>query len=115
LFYLHSYQIPKTAGRSSQLFNTGTVSWYYRTTIEKLFGLVGSKDGLKINPQLPSHWQQVKVIRQFRGSTFNTSVQGSDKINSKIIAVNGKRLDGDVILLSEESNTYTVNVTIPSK
>ena len=29
------YQFPRTAGRSSNLFNTGTVAWYYRLVIEQ--------------------------------------------------------------------------------
>src|SRR5690606_24572061 len=55
------YQFPRTAGRSSQLFNTGTVSWVYRCLVEGLFGLKGDTNGLRIEPQLPSHWDHVKV------------------------------------------------------
>ena len=41
-YYRGAYsQYPRTAGRSSQLFNTGTVHWLYRCLIEHLFGLKG--------------------------------------------------------------------------
>ena len=46
-------QFPDTAGRSSQLFNTGTVHWIYRCLIDGLFGLKGEPDGLRVKPQLP--------------------------------------------------------------
>ena len=60
-YYRGAYhQHPRTAGRSSQLFNTGTVSWIYRCLVEGLFGVKGDRDGLVIQPQLPSHWNQVK-------------------------------------------------------
>ena len=59
-------EYPRTAGRSSQLFNTGTVSWAYQCFIEGLCGLKGCAEGLAINPQLPSHWDGMKVVRQFR-------------------------------------------------
>jgi cellobiose phosphorylase len=57
-YYRGAYrQIPRTAGRSSHLFNTGTVPWVYRCLIDGLFGLQGSQEGLQIKPQLPSERQ----------------------------------------------------------
>ncbi len=35
---------PRTAGRSSHLFNTGTISWVYRCFVEELFGLRGDAE-----------------------------------------------------------------------
>ncbi|MDR0464894.1 MAG: hypothetical protein LBG94_07260 [Treponema sp.] len=43
-YYRGAYnQFPNSAGRSSHLFNTGAVSWYYRSLIDGLFGLRGTK------------------------------------------------------------------------
>src|SRR5690606_6484473 len=67
-YYRGAYhQYPRTAGRSSQLFNTGTVSWVYRCVVEGVFGLQGCDEGLRVAPQLPSSWNQASAIRQFRG------------------------------------------------
>ena len=41
-------QFPRTAGRSSQLFNTGAASWLYRIIVEDLFGLRGCAEGLGV-------------------------------------------------------------------
>ncbi|KAI1326586.1 glycoside hydrolase family 94 protein [Xylariaceae sp. FL0255] len=71
-------EYPRTAGRSSQLFNTGTVSWAYRCFIEGLCGLRGHLDGLIIRPQLPSDWEGMKVTRLFRGATFIIDIQRAD-------------------------------------
>ncbi|SPQ24345.1 a373c687-9647-4cfe-9625-bfaec2b4b399 [Thermothielavioides terrestris] len=68
-------EFPRTAGRSSQLFNTGTVSWAYRCVIEGLCGLRGEPDGLAIRPQLPSAWDAIKVTREFRGATFQLDIR----------------------------------------
>src|SRR5690606_25315115 len=63
-YYRGAYrQYPRTAGRSSHLFNTGTVAWLYRSVIESLFGLRGDGDGLVIEPQLPSQWDQARATR----------------------------------------------------
>jgi cellobionic acid phosphorylase len=72
------YQFPRTAGRSSQLFNTGTVHWFYRCLIDGLFGLRGDRDGLHFNPQLPADWDKVSVKRQFRGARFEVDIKRSD-------------------------------------
>ncbi|WP_049721340.1 GH36-type glycosyl hydrolase domain-containing protein [Gilvimarinus polysaccharolyticus] len=73
-YYRGAYhQYPRTAGRSSQLFNTGTVSWVYRTVIEGLLGLKGDGDSLCITPQLPADWPSAQVTRDFRGAKLEVS------------------------------------------
>lgn len=69
---------PRTAGRSSQLFNTGTVSWAYRCLIEGLCGLRGDARGLAIAPNLPQGWDSMQVERSFRGAQFKVSIRRAD-------------------------------------
>lgn len=69
------YQYPRTAGRSSNLFNTGTCAWYYQLVVEQLFGLRGTPQGLLLQPQLPSDWPKASVVREFRGATFHIQYQ----------------------------------------
>ncbi|NVD69614.1 NdvB protein [Duganella sp. BJB1802] len=77
-------EYPRTAGRSSQLFNTGTVSWAYRCFIEGLCGLRGDADGLRIAPQLPKAWDAIKVTREFRGATFKVSIKRADVAETQV-------------------------------
>ncbi|WP_084405019.1 GH36-type glycosyl hydrolase domain-containing protein [Aliagarivorans taiwanensis] len=63
------YQYPRTAGRSSNLFNTGTCAWFYQLMVEQLFGLRGDEHGLRVQPQLPQGWPSASVTRQFRGAS----------------------------------------------
>src|SRR5690606_27182383 len=86
------YQHPRTAARSSQLFNTGTVSWVYRSLIEGLFGLKGCPSGLLVEPQLPKDWQTAKARRQFRGATFEVSYSRATGLETSRIVVDGKTL-----------------------
>lgn len=69
---------PRTAGRSSQLFNTGTVSWVYRCLIEGLCGLKGDRRGLSIAPQLPRGMDGIRVERDFRGARVKLSIRRAD-------------------------------------
>lgn len=106
------YQFPRTAGRSSQLFNTGTVSWFYRCVIEGLFGLKGVREGLLISPQLPSSWNNVSARREFRGSVFEVSFM-REPIKEMQIIVNGEVLQGDVIQNLIVGTRYKVEVKLP--
>ncbi len=58
---------PQTAGRSSQLPNSGAVAWLLRAVLQGLFGLYGDREGLRIAPQLPAAWSQARLQRSFRG------------------------------------------------
>ncbi|RYY03688.1 MAG: NdvB protein [Gammaproteobacteria bacterium] len=112
-YYRGAYhQYPRTAGRSSQLFNTGTVSWVYRCLVEGLFGLKGDVKGLLVNPQLPSEWSQAKVIREFRGAIFDVSFKRSDVIKTTVI-VDGVQLAGALIEDVVAGRKYEVEVLIP--
>ena len=111
-YYRGAYrQFPKTAGRSSQLFNTGTVSWFYRSLVDGLFGLKGTIDGLHINPQLPKAWSNVTVTRNFRGSTVNISMERSADVQKTKIVVDGSPLESP-ILNTVAGKTYEVKVLL---
>jgi len=106
-------QFPRTAGRSSQLFNTGTVHWFYRCLIDGLFGVQGTKRGLRIEPQLPSDWPSAKLTRQFRGAEFNITINRNSQHSKTTVTVDGEQLEGTVIEDITHAATYQVNVDIP--
>ncbi|WP_347330460.1 GH36-type glycosyl hydrolase domain-containing protein [Marinimicrobium locisalis] len=108
------YQFPRTAGRSSQLFNTGTVSWVYRTLVEGLFGLKGDGEGLRIDPQLPKSWPEVQLTRQFRGATLDVSMRRGEAGEAQGIRVDGEPLEGNRLAGLKAGQRYQVEVTLPA-
>lgn len=113
-YYRGAYrQFPRTAGRSSQLFNTGTVPWVYRCLIDGLFGLQGTPDGLRVSPQLPADWNEVSVTRTFRGAEFRVAIKREDGVSETEVYVGGKRIEGGVIRDFAEGGTYAVEVKLP--
>jgi cellobionic acid phosphorylase len=106
------YQIPRTAGKSSNLFNTGTGAWFYQMLIEEQFGLKGSLKGLHIAPKLPSQWKFVKATRQFRGATFEVEYHNVMPDGEISVMVNGIPLKEKMINVIEVGKTYQVVVTI---
>jgi cellobionic acid phosphorylase len=113
-YYRGAYhQYPDTAGRSSQLFNTGTVSWVYRCVVEGLFGLKGSRRGLEINPQLPSHWPQAHVTRDFRGANIQVSYRRDASVTEVKVMLDGVVLPQRCIENIRSGITYKLEVLLP--
>ncbi|KAI1473007.1 glycoside hydrolase family 94 protein [Daldinia caldariorum] len=113
-YYRGAYQqYPRTAGRSSQLFNTGTVSWVYRSFIEGLCGLRGDTKGLRIQPQLPSFWDAIKVTRLFRGATLIIDIHRSADVK-EIVVKHGDRVLPEARLTNiQPGATYELSVAVP--
>ena len=105
---------PRTAGRSSQLFNTGTAAWLYRCMVESLFGLRGDGDGLRIAPQLPSHWPGARATRQFRGAVFEVEIERVAGLQVRRIMVDGTPLHGDRVAAVQAGRHYRVRVELPA-
>lgn len=102
---------PDTAGRSSQLFNTGTASWIYRIVIEQMFGLRGCREGMLVRPALPSHWESANTTRRFRGSKFKVSYQRQG--DEQNISLDGKEITGELISRIEPGRSYNLDITLP--
>ncbi|KAI5866291.1 glycoside hydrolase family 94 protein [Durotheca rogersii] len=113
-YYRGAHQrFPRTAGRSSQMFNTGTVSWVYRCFIEGLCGLRGDSDALVVQPQLPSSWDGIKVRREFRGATFVVEVRRSAETKEVTVTHEGRVLPGRRVTNIRPGVTYELSVSVP--
>ncbi|MBQ4888577.1 hypothetical protein J8L86_01865 [Shewanella sp. MMG014] len=89
------FQFPEDAGKSSQLFNTGTVAWIYRIVIEQLVGLKGTSKGIKIKPQLPKSWPELHVSRRFRQAQITMQVSHTTTVTTQQVWVDDVPLESD--------------------
>ncbi len=106
------HQHPRTAGRSSQLFNTGTVSWVYRCLVEGLFGVKGDVDGLRIQPQLPADWMGAEIQREFRGARLDIAIKRT-AVTQQQVWLDGRLLDGNYLVDLVAGQHYNVEVHLP--
>ncbi|MGA7713050.1 MAG: glycosyl hydrolase family 65 protein [Rhizomicrobium sp.] len=60
-------------------------------------------DGLRIAPVIPESWKGFTVSRTFRGVTYRIIVRREGTGNSVKLTVDGKPIDGAVILASAAS------------
>jgi cellobionic acid phosphorylase len=107
------YQSPELAGRSSQLFNTGTVAWVYRCIIEELCGLKGSGGKLIITPKLPSHWHNLTVERQFLSANFTVKIHRDSRVNQQKTLVDNMTLTDHTLSNIQAGQHYQVEVVLP--
>lgn len=106
-------EIPRTAGRSSQLFNTGTVAWVYRDVVEQLFGLRGEGEVLQVHPQLPAHWRQARAVRRFRGAELEVEYRREAGVEAMRVIVDGVVCPQAAIAGIEAGRRYRVEVVLP--
>lgn len=109
------YQYPDHAGRSSHLFNTGTVAWYLRCVVEGLCGLKGCENDLLIQPNLPEHWPSLKAKRMFRGASIELEVIKTDDLENSIVCVNGQPVSDNKISDVKAGQLYKVKVQLAAK
>lgn len=107
------YQHPKHAGRSSHLFNTGTLAWYYQTVIEGLFGLKGDTIGLRVEPQLPSDWHSASATRHFRGVTYHIDFRRADDLDTIKVSADSASIEQNLWVVNPQTSVVNVTVLIP--
>ncbi len=105
-------QFPDAAGRSSQLCHTGAASWLYRIVTEQLFGLQGCREGLAVQPQLPSHWTGASARRRFRGAVFDVAYTIDDDAGDIGIRCDGRTLPDNIVRNIEAGHRYRLDVTL---
>lgn len=106
-------QYPQHAGRSSQLFNTGTAAWIYRCVVEQLFGLKGEAEGLRVAPQLPACWKRARIERRFRGAIFEVCYARIAQVSGLQLSLDDKPLSEPFIREVAAGRRYRLQVLLP--
>lgn len=109
------FQLPEQAGKSSHLFNTGTLAWFYRCLVEELCGLKGEGGGLVIQPKLPKTFNTLSGVRTFQQATFNfviNKVPMKDSASKVLITLDGHKLLDNRIKDIEVGKTYQLLIEV---
>ncbi|MGB5322724.1 MAG: glycosyl hydrolase family 65 protein, partial [Lutimonas sp.] len=81
--------------------------------IDGLFGLQGEPKGLRVNPQLPKHWDKIKVVRTFRGAEFRIEMKKAPAISRIQVLQNGQMLKDNIITDFNAGSSYNIHVKLP--
>ena len=97
------------AGYAPMSWITGTAGWLYRAATEYICGVKATFSGLKVEPCLPSCWNEVLVERKFRGATYKITIKRSAEKGTWVC---GNKIDGNVIPIAERGRTVDCIVCI---
>jgi len=86
-------------GRAGWTWYTGSAAWLHRVVAEWVLGVRPEWDGLRIDPSLPPGWEHARMVRPYRGCTYEISIERSDAVpgEASLVSVDGEPLKDNVI------------------
>jgi cellobiose phosphorylase len=101
-------------GASRLPWLTGTASWAYYTASQYILGIQPDYKGLRIDPCIPSAWNEIKITRRFRDKNFNITIKNDNSIQKgvKQITINNLSVKGNLITLDKMKENNEVIVEL---
>jgi cellobiose phosphorylase len=107
-------------GRGGWTWYTGSAVWLFKAGLEWILGVRASREGLIVDPSIPSTWKKYSIIRKFRGVTYNITVKNPCNVSSGIkdVTIDGERIevkqDSSYVLLPifEKGSNRLVIITL---
>lgn len=102
------------AGRAHVHWLTGTASTVMVGTVEGILGMRPDSNGLKIDPSIPSSWNEYEINKTFRGKKLHILVKNPNGKESGVtsVTVNGNAVEGNYVPadILAESNEIVVTL-----
>ncbi|HDR04541.1 MAG TPA: glycosyl transferase family 36 [Candidatus Marinimicrobia bacterium] len=83
-----------TAGQASHSWLTGTAVWMLYIGINSICGIQADFDGLRLQPNFPNEWKELKVERTFRGNRRILRFLNPNGMYSRIKSI---EMEGEII------------------
>ena len=92
-------------GRANHPWLTGTSGWAYFAVTNFILGVRTGFEGLTVDPCIPTDWPEFEVTRQWRGATYNITVQNPNAVSKGVasITINGEQIKGAIPVQAEGS------------
>jgi cellobiose phosphorylase len=84
-------------GEAKNSWLTGTASWNYVAITQHILGIRPTFNGLQVAPVIPKYWQGFKISREFRGTTYEISIERLGPGNDVSLEVDGVSIHGNII------------------
>ena len=112
--YLIGPKHPYRHGEGAFTWITGTAAWMFLSVTEWIFGVRHELDGLRIDPVVPSHWKNVKMVRPFRGDVYEILIRNPKGVQRgvKSITVDGVEQKGHVVHPRNDGRRHKVKVVM---
>ena len=94
-------------GRGGWTWYTGSSGWFYKIGIEDILGLKKEGNKLRIEPNIPSFWNNYKIKYKYMNTTYNIEVIRNTK--NEVIFDN-KIISTKTIVLKDDKLTHDMTV-----
>jgi cellobiose phosphorylase len=101
-----------THGEAKNSWLSGTAAWNYAAITQSILGIQPTLDGLQIKPVFPCDWNGFTATRQFRGATYEITVERQGKGNAVSLEVDGKPVNGNIVPLAARGSTVKVKAIV---
>ncbi len=101
-----------THGEAKNSWLSGTAAWNYVAITQAILGIQPTLDGLQIQPVFPCDWKGFTATRQFRGATYEITVERQGKGNNVSLEVDGNPMTGSIIPLATKGSTVRVKAIV---
>lgn len=101
-------------GEAKNSWLTGTASWNFIAITQYILGVRPDFDGLKVDPCIPTNWDGYKVIRKYRGATYEIEVKNPNKVCKGVakLLVDGNEMIGNIIFYDESHRDKVLKVEV---
>ena len=116
--YLIGPDNPYRYGEGAFTWITGTAGWFFMLTTEWLLGARRDFEGLRIDPCLPRAWRRARIVRPFRGATYDIEILNPHGLEKGCLAmtVDGAPVPGNLISPHRDGRVHHVRVMLePSR
>jgi cellobiose phosphorylase len=100
-----------TYGEAKNSWLTGTAAWSFVAVSQGIFGIKPDWDGLLIDPCLPDSIGFCRIIRQFRGTTYEISIDNSTHSGYQL-TVDGERVHGKLVRHNAERKRVDIKLSL---
>lgn len=93
---------------------TGSVAWFNHVLLQYVIGARAEFDGLRIDPKLPSVWEECHVERLYRGATYRVTLRNPHGLQQGRLELHldGRLISGNVLPPSTPGCQHTVVATL---
>ena len=98
-------------GRAGWTWYTGSAAWLHRIVAEWVMGVRPEWEGLRVDPCLPTGWNRARVIRTWRGASYEISIERG---KSASLTLDGKSIDGNLLPIPNAGNKHVVVARVAS-
>lgn len=97
----HWMSIEGQFGRGGSTFLSGSITTALRNIYGGMFGFQPTLAGIVISPCLPASWERASYRHNYRGATFEVTIENPDRLESGVLSLelDGEPLEGNLIPL----------------